>query len=123
MSIETKLLGERGEEIACLHLQSKGARIIERNWKCQSGEADIIMRDGEDLVFVEVKTRSSEEKGLPEDSITPKKRQRYERIALAYLFSHDLPSSRIRFDVMAMVINKEGRAFVRHHIDAFGEGS
>jgi len=122
MSNENKLLGELGEEIACRQLEQKGARIIERNWKCQAGEADIIMRDGEDLVFVEVKTRSSESKGFPEDAITPKKRQRYERIALGYLFSHDLPSSRIRFDVVAMVIDKDGKVAVRHHVDAFGEG-
>jgi len=122
MTRKNKQLGGRGEEVACLYLERKGARIIERNWKCQAGEADIIVRDDDDLVFVEVKSRSSDVTGLPEDSVTQKKRQRYERIALEYLFSHDLPSARIRFDVIAMVINKEGKAFLRHHKDAFGEG-
>ena len=122
MTDKRKKLGGRGEEVACLYLERKGARIVERNWKCQAGEADIIMRDDEDLVFVEVKARSSIATGLPEEAVTLKKRQRYERIALEYLFSHDLPSVRIRFDVIAMVINPEGKAFLRHHKDAFGEG-
>lgn len=122
MTRARKQLGERGEDISCLYLERKGMEIIERNWKCQAGEADIIVRDEGDLVFVEVKARSSEVKGLPEEAITLKKRRRYERIALEYLFSHDLPSARIRFDVIALVLNDEGKAFLRHHRDAFGEG-
>ena len=117
-----KELGERGEEVACLYLKRKGIKVIERNWKCRSGEADIIARDGEDLVFVEVKSRASDANGLPEDAVTLKKRQRYERIALEYLFTHNLPSARVRFDVIALVLNNEGKAFLRHHRDAFGEG-
>ena len=115
-------LGERGEEVSCLYLEGKGMDIIERNWKCQAGEADIIVRDGEDLVFVEVKARSSEAKGFPEEAVTAEKRRRYEHIALNYLFSHDLPSARVRFDVIALVLNGEGKAFLRHHRDPFGEG-
>ena len=122
MTKRRKQLGGRGEEAACRYLEQKGMQIIERNWKCQSGEADIVTRDGKDLVFVEVKSRTSETYGLPEDAITLKKRQRYERIALDYLFSHDLPSTQIRFDVIALVINDEGKAFLRYHRDAFGEG-
>jgi len=122
MTNKNKQLGERGEEVACRYLEGKGARIIERNWKCRAGEADIIMRDCGDLVFVEVKVRKSDAAGLPEDAVTLKKRQRYERIALQYLFSHDLPSARVRFDVIAMAIDGKGRTFIRHHENAFGEG-
>ena len=122
MTRRRKQLGGRGEDIACLFLEGKGARIIERNWKCRFGEADIIMRDDGDLAFVEVKARSTNYRGLPEDAITQRKRQRYERIALEYLFSHDLASTRVRFDVVALVFNEEGQAFVRHHPDAFGWG-
>ena len=122
MTKERKALGGRGEDIACLFLERKGIKIVERNWKCQAGEADIIVKDGDDLVFVEVKARTTESTVLPEDAITQKKRQRYERIALEYLFSHDLPSTQIRFDVIALVVNDEGKAFLRHHRDAFGEG-
>lgn len=115
-------LGSKGEDVACLYLEHKGMEIIERNWKCQYGEADIITQDADELVFIEVKARTSEDKGLPEEAITYKKRQRYERIALEYLFSRDLPSMRIRFDVIALVLNHEGKAFLRHHRDAFGIG-
>ncbi|MCL1847449.1 MAG: YraN family protein [Coriobacteriia bacterium] len=122
MTHARKKLGERGEDAACLYLERKGMQIRERNWKCQFGEADIIMQDHDELVFVEVKARTTEDKGLPEEAVTFKKRQRYERIALEYLFSQDLPSMRIRFDVIALVLNSEDKAFLRHHRDAFGVG-
>ena len=122
MTHARKELGDRGEDVACLYLERKGMEIRERNWKCQHGEADIIMQDDDELVFVEVKARTTEAKGLPEEAVSYKKRKRYERIALEYLFSHDLPSMRIRFDVIALVLNNEEKAFLRHHRDAFGVG-
>jgi len=115
-------LGSKGEDVACWYLKRKGYEIVQRNWKCQYGEADIVARDLDELVFVEVKTRTTETRGLPEEAVTYKKRQRYERIALEYLFSHDLPSMGIRFDVVAMVLNQDGKAFLRHHRDAYGVG-
>ena len=64
-------LGMRGEDVACLFLERRGLEILERNWRCKSGEADIIALDTDALVFVEVKTRSSESNGLPEEAVTP----------------------------------------------------
>ena len=122
MTAQRKLLGNQGEDIACSYLKHAGAQVLERNWKCQSGDADIIAREGEDLVFLEVKTRSSEATGLPEDAVNRRKRQRYERIAMEYLFTHDLPSMRVRFDVLALVISSEGKTFLRHHRDAWCGG-
>ena len=121
MTLKRKYLGAWGEYVACLYLERKGMSIIERNWRCRSGEADIIVLDGDDLVFVEVKTRTSEAAGFPEEAVTREKRRRYERIALEYLFAHELPSARVRFDVVAMIVNKTGKSFLRHHCDAFGE--
>ncbi|MDR0347796.1 MAG: YraN family protein [Coriobacteriales bacterium] len=117
-----KELGNQGEEIACAFLKNGGAKIIERNWKCQAGEADVIAREGEDLVFIEVKTRTSASAGFPEDAVTRKKRQRYEKIAMEYLFSHNLPSARVRFDVMSLLLSEDGKTFLRHHRDAYGAG-
>lgn len=122
MTTQGKLLGAQGEDIACTHLEQQGLAILERNWRCQSGEADIIAREHEDLVFIEVKTRSSTSAGFPEEAITREKRRKYERIAMEYLFSHDFSSARVRFDVMALVISENGQAFMRHHRDAFCEG-
>jgi putative endonuclease len=122
MTEQRRQLGNRGEDIACTFLEGEGVRILERNWRCQAGEADVIAREGEDLVFVEVKTRSSDAAGFPEDAVNRRKRQRYEKIAMEYLFTHNLPSARVRFDVMSLLLSNDGKAFLRYHRDAYGVG-
>ena len=122
MTKRRKNLGKRGEDVACMYLANIGTEIVERNWQCQAGEADVIARDGEDLVFIEVKTRSSNAAGFPEEAVGQKKRHRYEQIAREYLFSHDVSSARIRFDVLALMISADGKTFLRHHRDAFCVG-
>jgi putative endonuclease len=122
MTRQRKRLGNQGEDLACAYLKNQGAEIIERNWKCQAGEADVIVREGDDIVFVEVKTRSSDSAGFPEEAVDYKKRRRYEKIAMEYLFSHDLPAARVRFDVLALLLSNNGKAFLRHHRDAYCEG-
>jgi putative endonuclease len=122
MTEQRKKLGDQGEEIACTFLKHSGAKILERNWRCQAGEADVIAREGDDLVFIEIKTRTSHSAGFPEDAVNREKRRRYEKIAMEYLFSHDLPSVHVRFDVMALLLSRDGKAFLRHHRDAYGEG-
>jgi putative endonuclease len=117
-----KELGKIGEDMACLYLQQGGAKILERNWKCKSGEADLIVQEDSEIVFVEVKTRRSISAGFPEEAITAAKRARYEKIALHFLASRDLPSARIRFDVIAVSLLGEHRSMLRHHRDAFGVG-
>jgi putative endonuclease len=117
-----KLLGARGEEAASAYLERQGIQIIERNWRCSAGEADIIARESDALVFIEVKTRTTHAAGLPEEAITKAKRARYEKIAIEYLDNHDLPSSRVRFDVISINVSGKGRAFLRHHRDAFCAG-
>lgn len=117
-----KELGARGEAVACLYLERQGIEIIERNWRCKAGEADIIAREDDEIVFIEVKTRASLAAGLPEDAITRQKRRKYEGIAIYYLAKADAPSSRVRFDVIAITLVNEGRAFLRHHRDAFSAG-
>lgn len=116
-------LGRRGEDAAAKFLERHGYEIVARNWTCSAGEADIIARDGDALVFVEVKTRSNTEKGLPEEAITPAKRKRYEKIAVSFLKGFDLDEAddvQVRFDVVSILVVSSDRAFVRHHINAFG---
>ncbi len=114
-----KALGARGEEAACRYLLQRGYYILERNWTCYAGEADIICLFDDDLVFVEVKTRRDETKGFPGEAVTARKRQRYEKIALSYEKQSDLVDVNIRFDVISIVALDRGRAGIRHHIGAF----
>lgn len=118
-----RMLGMRGEEAACRFLKRRGYIVLERNWTCPAGEADIVAKDEDGvLVFVEVKTRSSLEAGLPAESVTPRKRARYERIAGYFLSDYDGEECRVRFDVIALLVLGNGRALVRHYINAFGSG-
>lgn len=112
-------LGRRGEDAAARFLYQRGYDIVERNWVCEAGEADIIARDEESLVFVEVKTRSDCEKGFPAEAVTPAKRDRYERIALSYLRNCEAVDIPVRFDVISIVVISSDRALIRHHINAF----
>ena len=116
---DSKELGKLGEAIAARFLEQRGYEIIERNWTCAFGEADIIARDDDCLVFVEVKTRRGIKAGLPEDAVTREKRRRYEGIALSYLNEYQDSSCNVRFDVIAMALIGGNRAFLRHHANAF----
>lgn len=118
-SSRSKELGRRGEEVAASFLHDRGYEIVERNWTCPAGEADIVARDGNVLVFVEVKTRSSCEKGFPAEAVTAAKRERYEKIALMYIADCDIVDVAVRFDVVSIVVVASDRAFVRHHIGAY----
>ncbi|MGI6046322.1 MAG: YraN family protein [Eggerthellaceae bacterium] len=115
-------LGQRGEEAAVRFLQRRGYEILERNWKCRAGEADIIAKDGTSLVFVEVKTRSNIDYGLPSEAVDDKKRSKYERIAMHFLKNFDEVDIPVRFDVISLVVVAKDRALIRHHINAFAEG-
>lgn len=112
-------LGRRGEDAAARFLDRRGYEVVDRNWECFAGEADIVARDGGTLVFVEVKTRSNCDKGFPAEAVTRAKREKYERIALAYLQDHEVSDIAIRFDVVSIVVIATDRALIRHHINAF----
>ena len=117
-----KVLGRRGEDAAAQYLVKRGYEILERNWTCFAGEADIIARDGDILVFVEVKTRSDERRGFASEAVTKEKRQRYEKIACTYVADHEFTDMLMRFDVLGMLVIDEERFIVRHHINAFCAG-
>lgn len=117
-----KRIGARGESAAATYLDRMGYEIIERNWQCQAGEADIIAIDEGTLVFVEVKTRTNLKKGLPSDAVTPEKRKRYERIAAWYIAQCDYIDMPVRFDVIGILVVNSDRALLRHYVNAFGGG-
>lgn len=121
-NMHNKDLGIKGEDAAVKFLENKSYEIIDRNWKCKMGEADIVAINDDTLVFIEVKTRSNLTTGLPEDAVGPKKRKKYECIAAMYLQDHDFVDMQVRFDVIAILVINESRAMIRHHVNAFGIG-
>lgn len=113
-------LGKRGEEAAACFLERREYEILDRNWKCIAGEADIVALQNDTLCFIEVKTRKDAQKGFPSEAVDTRKRSRYERIAACYLKDHDYADVRVRFDIIAILVLGEDRAFLRHHLNAFG---
>lgn len=113
-------LGKRGEEAATCFLERREYEILDRNWKCIAGEADIVALQDDTLCFIEVKTRKDAQKGFPSEAVDTRKRSRYERIAACYLKDHDCADVRVRFDIIAILVLGEDRAFLRHHLNAFG---
>lgn len=110
--------GESGEELACRHLQSAGFTILHRNYRCRSGEVDVVAREGEATVFVEVKTRERASHGRGFEAVTMGKRLRIIRAARLYAAAHDLSEGAIRFDVVS--IDSAGdRPEIRHDRGAF----
>jgi putative endonuclease len=102
MRNSTKETGRRGEEIADAYLKKKGYRIRERNYRCPVGEIDIIALDGDEVVFVEVKSRKSDDFGEPEAAVDARKQAKLSRIALNYINEHNLNDRNARFDVVAV---------------------
>ncbi len=113
-------LGKRGEAAAVSFLGRRGYSVVCQNWTCPAGEADIIARDGNAIVFVEVKTRSGAEKGLPSEAVDKQKRAKYEKIAAMYLQEIDDVDVQVRFDVISILVIAKDRALLRHHVNAFG---
>ena len=111
-------LGKSGEDLAAKALQKKGLKIIIRNFRNKFGEIDIIARDRESLVFVEVKTRCSDRFGLPEEAVTAAKQKQIIRVASSYLSQHKLLNVPVRFDVVAITI-KGGKPEINHLVSAF----
>ena len=100
-------VGEIGEEAARVYLEQLGYLIVETNYRCKLGEIDIIARDGEATVIVEVRTKTDRTRGGPEESITGKKARQLYRLALYYLQStckREVPS---RIDLVAVMLDKE----------------
>ncbi len=101
-------LGKWGEDVAARYLQSKGYEILGRNWSCEEGEIDIVALDNETLVIVEVRTRTSDAYGTPEESLTRDKRRHIQQAALSYLQEHDRFDTSWRIDVVAIDAHRCG---------------
>ena len=112
-------LGRRGEEAAATYLERVGFTVLDTNWRTKAGEVDIVARDGNALVLVEVKTRRTLTKGTPEDAVSVTKQRRLGRLAAAYLQRMEHEPDEVRFDVVTIYVLGEDRALLRHHRAAF----
>lgn len=115
-------LGRSGEKIAAKFLKRNSYVILERNFSSPFGEIDIIAKDKDAIVFIEVRTKRTDEYGLPVESIRRAKIKRLVRIAWFYIKGRNLEDSIFRFDVASILIGKEGgKPEVTLIKDAFGE--
>jgi putative endonuclease len=108
-----------GEELAAQYLSGLGFSIVERNYHFGHGEIDIIARDKDYLVFVEVKTRTNASFGAPEYSITRSKQQQLIHVAKGYLFENQIDNVSCRFDVI--IVEQLTKTEIRHIPNAFSE--
>ncbi len=107
-------LGRFGEDVAARHLISEGFIVLERNWRCDSGEIDIVARDGDSLVVVEVKTRSSLRHGSPFEAVTERKLHRLELLGMRWVRERGVRPRRMRVDVVSVLRPRSGRTVVEH---------
>jgi len=111
--------GELGERAAKKHLKRQGMKFLTANFRSPRGEIDLIFRDGECLVFVEVKTRSSEEWVRPAAAVDKERRGRLTRAALDYLRLLRNPQVKVRFDIVEVLLQDSAVREVRHLPNTF----
>jgi putative endonuclease len=107
-------VGQYGEQLAAEHLAKAGFAILERNWRCELGEIDIVARDGRALVVCEVKTRRGLNYGSPLESITYRKLTTLRRLLGRWLQEHELRPAEVRIDVVAVLVPHGGEPSVDH---------
>src|SRR5215211_6373094 len=115
----TSDLGDHGERIAAAYLTDAGLRVLDRNWRCRDGELDLVARDGDALVFCEVKTRRGTGYGHPVEAVTHAKQRRLRTLAQRWLAAHDEHARDLRFDVVGVLVPGDGPAVVTHLPGAF----
>jgi putative endonuclease len=116
--INRRTQGKAGEDLAARFLERIGFTIVERNYRFERGEIDLIAEEGDELVFIEVKARSSPVFGMPEEAVTEEKQEQVRTVADGYLFEHNIDNRPCRFDVVAVEF-KNGKTEIRHIRDAF----
>ena len=112
-------LGSLGENIAVTYLIDAGLRVLDRNWRCREGELDVVAREGDALVFCEVKTRRGVGFGHPVEAVTPVKQRRLRTLAQRWLAAHDEHAPELRFDVVGVLVRPSRPALVTHLRGAF----
>ncbi|MFC0508531.1 YraN family protein [Micromonospora costi] len=119
MTNRNQAVGAYGERCAVRHLIETGLRPVARNWRCATGEIDVIAWDGPVLAFCEVKTRRGGEFGSPAEAVVPAKARRLRVLAARWLAETGTTAEEIRFDVLSVRLPAAGPARVEHLKGAF----
>lgn len=123
MGDERRSLGQAAEAAAAGWLRRAGLAVLERNVRFREGEIDLVCRDGDAIVFVEVKCRRASWGEGPGEAVSWTKRRRLVRLAQHYLKARRLDHARCRFDVVAVTLERDGTSTVRHLPAAFDASS
>jgi len=111
-------LGRQGEDLAVAYVRGQGMLILDRNWRPQGvdirGELDVVARDGDTLVIIEVKTRRSVAFGAPVEAVTKRKLRSLRSLALAWLDQRSIHAPAMRFDVVAVTVPSIGQPVIEH---------
>ena len=107
-------LGAYGETLAARHLAEQGMVLLDRNWRCEAGEIDLVLRDGDVLVVCEVKTRSSVAYGTPHEAVTDIKVDRLRRLATLWLEDRGVTVRDVRIDLVGIVRPRRGPSVLDH---------
>ncbi len=111
-------LGAWGEQLAARHLIGEGWVLLDRNWRCERGEIDLVLRDGDTLVFCEVKTRSSAGWGEPLEAVGQRKADRLRRLAARWMSTHGVRAPEVRIDLVGVLRTPGGP--VLEHVKGVG---
>jgi len=114
-----RALGVYGEAYAAQHLVEQGMVLLDRNWRCDAGEIDLVLRDDRVLVVCEVKTRSSTAFGSPLEGVTARKAARLRRLAARWLAEHQLHPDHVRIDIVGVLVSS-GRSPQVDHVRGVG---
>ncbi|MGK5678715.1 YraN family protein [Actinoplanes sp. URMC 104] len=119
MTTQRQAVGAYGEKVAARHLQEQGLVVLDRNWRCPDGEVDLVLRDGDDIVFCEVKTRRGGGFGTPAAAVTYRKVRKLRQLAVRWLAEAGVRPHEIRFDVVEVLVPPRGAGSVTHIRAAF----
>ncbi|KJS81293.1 MAG: hypothetical protein JM58_17345 [Peptococcaceae bacterium BICA1-8] len=115
----TKDLGFKGEAMALKKIASLGYKILAQNFRCKLGEIDLIAKDKDTLVFIEVRSKSNEKYGLPQETVNTKKQRKLRQVAEFYLMKNNLYHMYCRFDVIGIVWQQGDELEIEIIKDAF----
>ena len=119
MSDNRQKIGVMGEQLAANYLRKTGKKILCTNYRCRYGEIDIIARDQETILFIEVKSRTSNTFGPPAAAVTMHKQQQIIKTALYYLTEKNLSDTAVRLDVIAVLFQREQEPCIEYISNAF----
>jgi putative endonuclease len=122
--MNTKHIGDHGEALAAQYLKDAGYQIMDRNYRYERAEIDLVCFDPSgatrgEIVFIEVKTRSGLAYGSPEEAVTNEKQERIAHASEAYLYERRLEGAPARFDVVSILLNQDEAPDINHFKDAF----